>query len=557
MNGILNILAGDAAGQALLVIGLVIVLGMALGNIKILSIHLGVAGVLFIGLVFGHFGVNVDPTMMEFARDLGLILFVYSIGQEVGPGFLASLRKRGLALNLLAAGIVVSGSLIALLVHRVGGVPMPAAAGLYSGATTNTPSLAAIQQALKLGPQYTEAMGRIPGAAYAVAYPFGVTGIILVMAAYRLFFRIDPRKAARELESLREKEAPKLSSLTLEVRNAAVDGLAIGRVIGMVEGGVVVSRLFRDPDLLMIPRASTSLSVGDTLLAVGNPESLARFEALVGIKSTLDLRGLPSDISSRRLMVTRRAVLGKSIHDLNLREVYGVVVTRIFRTGLEFSPLAGFKLQFGDALMVVGQDEALDRLTVDVGGSSDRLDQPRVVPIFIGIALGVVLGSIPIRIPGVAVPVRLGLAGGPLVVSIVLSRVGAIGPLMWYMPPSANLMLRNVGIVLFLACVGIRAGNGFVSILLGQGIYWILGALLITIVPLVLASIVGRVFLRLNFLTMCGLLAGSMTDPPALAFANAQEATSEGPSMAFVAVYPLTMLLRVFTAQILILFFSS
>ncbi|MGD1009623.1 MAG: putative transporter [Candidatus Aminicenantales bacterium] len=556
MSWLLDIFLKDSVGQALLIICLVIVLGMILGSIKVFSVHLGVAGILFVGILFGHYGVKVNPVMAELARDLGLILFVYSIGQEVGPGFLASLRKRGLPLNLLAAGIVMSGGIITLVLHWAGKVPMAAAAGLLSGATTNTPSLAAIQQAIKLAPDYTDSVGRLPGAAYAMAYPFGVAGIILVMVAFRAVFRVDTKKEAAELEALKEKESPRLSTITLEVQNSGLEDLPISRIIEMVDGGVVVARLLRGREVQEVPRANTLIHLGDVILAVGVPEQLGRLKALIGAESSLNLIELPSEFTGRRVLVTRRAALGKSVQDLNLREVYGIVVTRIIRTGLEFSPRPGFRIQFGDVLMVVGKEDAIDRLAVDVGDSRERLEQPHIVPIFLGIALGVLLGSLPIRIPGTAVPVRIGLAGGPLIASIILSRIGSIGPLIWHMPLSANLMLRNVGISLFLACVGLRAGEGFVEILLRGGLYWILGAAVITVVPLVLFSLAGRFFLKLNFLSVCGLLAGSMTDPPALAFANAQEPSSDGVSMAFVAVYPLTMLLRVFTAQVLILFFS-
>jgi putative transport protein len=457
---------------------------------------------------------------------------------------------------LLAAGIVFTGGVLTLLLHWVGGIPMAAAAGLFSGATTNTPSLAAVQQALKLVPEYTDALGSLPGAAYAMAYPFGVVGIILVMVAFRVALRIDTHREAGELEAVKEKERPRLSTITLEVQNPGLDGLPISKIFGIVGEGVVVARLLHDQDLQVVPRANTLVHLGDVLRAVGTPPQLEKLRTIVGAESSVDLKEFPSDITSRRVLVTRRAALGKSVQDLNLRELYDLVVTRIVRTGLEFSPRPGFRIQFGDVLMVVGKKEAIDRLAVDVGDSRERLDQPHIVPIFIGIALGVLLGSLPIRIPGMAVPVRIGLAGGPLIAAIILSRIGSLGPLVWHIPLSANLMLRNIGIALFLACVGLRAGDGFVGILLGGGYYWILGAALVTVVPLILFSLAARLFLKLNFLSICGLLAGSMTDPPALAFANAQEPSSDGPSMAFVAVYPLTMLLRVFAAQALILFFA-
>jgi len=555
MSWVVDVFLKDSVGQALLVLCLVIVLGLILGSIKVFSIQFGVAGILFAGLVFGHFGVKVNPVMTELARDLGLILFVYSIGQEVGPGFLASLRKRGMSLNLLAIGVVLSGGLIALLLHWAGGIPMPAAAGLFSGATTNTPSLAAVEQALKFLPDASGAAGGLPGSAYAMAYPFGVLGIILVMVAFRAVFRIDIKKEAAELEAIKEKESPRLTTITLEVQNPGLEGLPVSKVLGVIEGGIVVARLLRGGERQEVPRGNTIVHLGDVLLAVGAAPQLEKLKALVGAETSLNLVEMPSEFTSRRILVTRRAALGKSVQDLNLREVYGIIVTRIIRTGLEFSPRPGFRIQFGDVLLVVGKAESIDRLAVDVGDSRERLEQPHIVPIFLGIALGVLLGSVPIRIPGMAVPVRIGLAAGPLIAAIVLSRIGSIGPLIWHIPSAANLMLRNVGISLFLACVGLRSGDGFVKVLLGGGFLWMLGAALITVVPLLICSLTARLFLKLDFLSVSGLLAGSMTDPPALAYANAQEPSSDGPSMAFVAVYPMTMLLRVFVAQAMVLFF--
>jgi putative transport protein len=544
-----------SVGHALLILCLVIVSGLALGALRIGSFSLGVAAVLFAGLAFGHFGMTVDPVMLDFARDFGLILFIYSVGQEVGPGLLASLRRQGLRLNLLAALVILAGGAVALLLYRVGGVPLPAAAGLYSGATTNTPSLAAAQQALKLLPQYSSSLGRMTGIAYALAYPFGVLGIILAITGFRVAFRIDPKREAAAFESARDKEAPRLTGVDLEVENPALDGQTVSRLIAQVGADVVLSRLQRGTEPQQIPRAGTVIRLGDVLHAVGIPVQIEKLKSLVGRESGLRPLELPSDLVSRRILVTRRGVLGKSVQELNLREAYGVVVTRILRTGFEFSPRPGFRIQFGDMLMAVGRKESIDGLAAAAGDVRERLNQSHIIPVFIGIALGVLLGSLPVRIPGMAVPFRIGLAGGPLIAAIILSRIGTIGPLVWYLPSAAILLLRNVGIALFLACVGIRAGEGFVATLLSGGWSWILGGALITLVPLLLASLAGRFFFRLNFLSLCGLLAGSMTDPPALAFANAQEPSSDGPLTAFVTVYPLTMLLRVFTAQALVLFF--
>ena len=555
MSWFLGLFRQDAVGHALFVLSLITVLGMVFGRIRILSFRIGVAGILFIGLFFGHFGVSIDPMMWGFARDLGLILFVYSFGQEVGPGLLASLRKQGFRLNLLAAGVVLGGGAIAFVLYRVTGIPLAAAAGLFSGATTNTPSLAAVQQSLRFIPAYTDAVGELPSMAYAMAYPFGVIGVILVMGGLRLALRVDPRRVADELEALKEKDTSHLAGINLEVRNPELDGLTVSGIVGMVGEGVVISRLARGLRPQEVPRAHTKVRLGDRLHAVGAPEMLEKLKSVVGVEISVNLTETRSEFTSRRIIITRREILGKSVQELNLRETYGLVVTRVIRTGMEFSPRAGFRLQFGDELRIVGKPEALDAFAKDAGETGERLSQAAVVPMFIGIALGVLLGSLPLRIPGSSVTFRIGLAGGPLIAAILLSRIGSIGPLVWHVPPSANQMLRTIGISLFLAAVGLRAGAGFVETFLREGVSWFLGGALITLVPILLAALVARLVFKLNYLSLCGLIAGSMTNPPALAYANSLAPKSDEVSMAFVTVYPLTMLLRLFIAQALVLFF--
>lgn len=556
MSWFLDLFIRDSIGHALFILCLVTVLGLVFGSIRILSFRLGVAGILFVGLVFGHFGVTINPVIWEFARDLGLILFVYSFGQEVGPGLLVSLRKQGWRLNLLAAGTVLTGGLIALLLHRWAHFPMAVAAGLFSGATTNTPSLAAVQQSLKLIPQYTDAIGQLPSVAYAMAYPFGVLGIILVMGGLRLVLRVDPRKEAERLDALREKKSSRLAGINLEVRNPDLDGQTVSRIAGMTGEGIVISRLVRGLRAQEVPRADTKLRVGDRIHAVGTPEMLEKLKSIVGPEISIDLTVARSEFTSRRILVTRREIIGRSIQELNLRETYGLVVTRIIRTGMEFMPRAEFRVQFGDELRVVGKAVALDAFAKDAGESGERLSQSAVVPMFIGIAFGVLLGSLPLKIPGSSVTFRFGLAGGPLIAAILLSRIGKIGPLVWHVPPSANQMLRMIGISLFLAAVGVQAGARFVETFLGGGVSWFLGGALITLVPILLASFAARVFFKVDFLSLCGLTAGSMTNPAALAYANSLAPMSDQVSMAFVTVYPLTMLLRLLVAQVLVLFFA-
>jgi len=555
MGWILDLFTQGSVGQALFVLCSITVLGMVVGSIRVFSFRLGVAGILFVGLVFGHFGVSIDRLMWEFARDLGLILFVYSFGQEVGPGLLSSLKKQGWALNLIAAATVFLGGLVAFVLHRWGGIPMAAAAGLFSGATTNTPSLAAVQQSLTLAPHYTDAIGQLPSVAYAMAYPFGVLGVILVMAGLRLALRADPHRVAADIEASKEKDAYRLAGINLEVRNASLSGLTVAQVVAMVGEGVVISRLARGVRAQEVPRSGTKIWVGDRLHAVGTPEMLEKLRSIVGVEIAKDLTGTRSEVTSRRILVMRRAIKGKTIQELNLPEAYGLIVTRIIRTGMEFSPRAEFRLQFGDELRVVGKPEAIGAFAKDAGESGERLSQAAVVPMFIGIALGVALGSLPLKLPGSPVVFRIGLAGGPLIVAVLLSRIGSIGPLIWYVPPSANMMLRTIGISLFLAAVGVRAGAGFVDTLLKEGFTWILGGAAITLIPLVLTTLAARVFFKVNFLSLCGLIAGSTTNPPALAYANSLAPMSDEITMSFVTVYPLTMLLRLFVAQALVLFF--
>ena len=552
MGWIKDLFTVDSIAHALLVLSLVAALGMWLGNIRVFGVSLGITGVLFSGLLFGHYQITINNMALEFARDFGLILFVYTIGVEVGPGFLASLRKQGLPLNLMAAFVVVLGILITLLISHFGNIEIPVAVGLFSGGTTNTPSLAAAQQALK-DVKGLEDAAQLPGIGYAIAYPFGVIGVILVMVFARFVFRINPEEEAEAIEELRHAETAELRTMNIEVKNPNLDGLRIKKIPTLSTLGVVISRISRGKGVeIAIP--DMEIKIGDILYAVGPQEKLEELRLIVGTESNVDLEAIPSNITTKRILVTKNWALGKTIDELALVQTFGVVVTRIARTGLEFTARPSFYLQFGDVLMAVGEEDSLVKAASKLGDSPEHLDHPHIIPIFIGIALGVIVGSYPLQFAGMPVPVRLGLAGGPLVVAIILSRIGKIGSLIWYMPHSANLMLRQIGIVLFLACVGLRSGDQFINTLIrGRGITWMMLAALITVVPLIVVSIIGRVFYKLNFLSLCGLLSGSMTDPPALAYADSL-APSDAASISYAAVYPLVMLLRVFAAQAIVLF---
>ena len=424
--------------------------------------------------------------------------------------------------------------------------------GLFAGATTNTPSLAAAQAALQALPTYNAASGDYLGMAYAVAYPFGIIGIILTMLLVRRIFCIDVGAEVRNIElSLKAGERTP-DFIDLEVTNPNVDGVTLRDLPFAAEAGLVFSRLLRD-GRVTVPKDDSQIQLGDALRLVGPRTKILEFEPIIGRKSSIDIKSVPSELRTEHLYVTKREVLGKSIGELNFERTYGAVVTRVTRADVEFAANNQVRLQFGDFLFVVGSNEGVMQVGDLVGNKPKALDQPHVLPVFVGILLGVILGSLPIVLPGMPAPVRLGLAGGPLIVALVLSRVGRIGPLIWYLSPGANLALREIGIVLFLACVGLKSGSRFLEVLLsGSGFYWMAAGAVLTFVPLMIVGLVGRKVFKLDYPTLCGVLAGSMTDPPALAFAT-NITKSDQPLVAYAAVYPLVMILRVFIVQILVL----
>ena len=547
----------DSVAHTVLVISIVAALGLAFGSIRIFGISLGIGGVLFSGLLFGHFKITINHEIMEFVREFGLILFVYSIGLQVGPGFFASLRRQGMKLNIMAAGIVIMGVVITVLLNYFSGIPREIAVGLFSGATTNTPSLAASQQALKdlwAGNPNAQEIAKLPGLGYAVAYPFGIIGIILTMILVRFLFKIDPLHEADEFKQLQSKSASLLAVYNIEVKNPNLEGLIIEKIPSLEDSSVVISRILHEGKV-EVAQPDTVIHIGDILLAVGPREDLDEIKLVVGELSKVDLKALPSSIITKRILVTKKSILGKTIDELECLDKYDVNITRISRADIEFSPNADFTFQFGDTVLAVGLEENIKKVAAELGNSLRQLNHPEIIPVLVGIALGVILGSYPMYFPGMPAPVKLGLAGGPLVVAILLSRLGRIGPLVWYMPISANFMLRELGIVLFLTCVGLMSGDKFVATLVqGSGLYWMACAALITFVPILIIALIARFFFKTNYLTICGLLAGSMTDPPALAFATGIVPHSDAPNISYATVYPLVMLLRVLSAQIMVLF---
>ena len=534
-------------------LALVAVIGLWIGHFKIKGVGLGIGGVLFGGILVAHFttqyGIKLDSHTLHFVQEFGLILFVYTIGIQVGPGFFASLRQSGLTLNGLGILIVALGALVTILIYKFADIPLDVALGIYSGAVTNTPSLGAGQQILsELGmSQTTSNMGM----AYAMAYPFGICGILLSMWLIRLFFKIkvDEEAANFEKETGNDKEA--LKSMSLKVTNTNLNGIHLIEIPGFDDEDVVCSRLKRG-ELVIVPKADTDVQLGDILHLVGNPEGLKKMHLIIGEEVDVPVASLSGEIRSERVVVTNEKVLGKKIRHLGIHQKYGVVISRLNRAGVELVPTAHTTLQFGDVLHMVGKTDILNQAISVIGNAKQKLLQVQMLPVFIGIGLGVLLGSIPFYIPGFPVALKLGLAGGPLVVALILARIGSIGKLYWFMPPSANLALREIGIVLFLAVVGLKSGGSFVDTLTnGSGLEWMGYGIFITLVPLMIVGVIARLYAKLNYLSLCGLLAGSMTDPPALAFANELKEGSGAASLSYATVYPLTMFLRIISPQLL------
>lgn len=539
-------------------LALVAVLGLWIGNWKVYGVGLGIGGVLFGGIIVGHFAQTyelvLNGDMLHFIQEFGLILFVYTIGIQVGPGFFSSLRVSGLRLNCFAILMVVVDGLVTAIIHKLFAVPLPIILGVFSGAVTNTPALGAAQQILTdLGspPQLVSQMGM----GYAMAYPFGICGILLVMWLIRLFFKINVDREAKEFDSSHGQNRELLQTMNVAVRNPNLHGLSMQDVPLLNSDEVVCSRLKRG-DLLMVPLSGTVIELGDYLHLVGQREALEKVRLVVGEEVDVTLSTASTVLQTARVVVTNEAVLGKKIRDLNLKQKYDVAITRLNRAGIELVASNNASLQFGDILNLVGRPESIEAVSAVVGNAQQKLQQVQMLPVFIGVGLGVLLGSIPLFIPGFPAALRLGLAGGPLVVALILGRIGSIGKLYWFMPPSANLVLRELGIVLFLSVVGLKSGGDFINTLVnGDGLAWIGYGAMITGIPLLTVGILARMLAKMNYLTLCGMLAGSMTDPPALAFANGLHPTSGAAALSYATVYPLAMFLRIMSPQILAVLF--
>ena len=542
------------------ILALVAVVGLFIGNVKFRGVGLGIGGVLFGGIIVGHFvsqaGMTLSSDMLHVIQEFGLILFVYTIGIQVGPGFFASLRVSGLRLNLFAVLIVIIGGLVTAILHKLFDIPLPVVLGIFSGAVTNTPALGAGQQILRdLGTPM--AMVDQMGMSYAMAYPFGICGILFTMWMLRVIFRVNVETEAQQHESTRTNGGALIRTINIRVENPYLHNLAIKDVPILNGDKVICSRLKRE-ETLKVPSPETVIQLGDLLHLVGQPADLHNAQLVIGQEVDTSLSTKGTDLRVERVVVTNENVLGKRIRDLHFKERYDVVISRLNRAGVELVASSDISLQFGDILNLVGRPSAIDAVANVLGNAQQKLQQVQMLPVFIGIGLGVLLGSIPVFVPGFPAALKLGLAGGPLIMALILGRIGSIGKLYWFMPPSANLALRELGIVLFLSVVGLKSGGDFIHTLVdGEGLSWIGYGALITAVPLITVGILARMLAKMNYLTMCGMLAGSMTDPPALAFANNLHPTSGAAALSYATVYPLVMFLRIITPQLLAVLFWS
>ncbi|WP_127959499.1 putative transporter [Serratia microhaemolytica] len=539
-------------------LALVAIIGLWIGNWKVYGVGLGIGGVLFGGIIVGHFAqiyqISLNGDMLHFIQEFGLILFVYTIGIQVGPGFFSSLRVSGLRLNGFAILLVLLGGIVAAIIHKLFDVPLPIILGIFSGAVTNTPALGAGQQILTDLGSDPALIARM-GMGYAMAYPFGICGILLVMWLIRLFFRINIEHEAQAFDKSLGNKRERLQTMNVAVRNPNLQGLAIKSVPLLNSDNIICSRLKRG-DLLMVPSPQEELALGDFLHLVGKREDLENARILLGEEVDVSLSTQGTALQVVRAVVTNEKVLGKKIRDLGLKQKYDVVISRLNRAGVELVAGGNVTLQFGDILNLVGRPESIEAVAAIVGNAQQKLQQVQMLPVFIGIGLGVLLGSIPLFVPGFPAALRLGLAGGPLVVALILGRIGSIGKLYWFMPPSANLALRELGIVLFLAVVGLKSGGNFINTLIhGEGMAWIGYGALITAIPLITVGILARMVAKMNYLTLSGMLAGSMTDPPALAFANNLHPSSGAAALSYATVYPLAMFLRIMSPQLLAVLF--
>ena len=545
----------NSIAHIVLLYAFVIAIGVLLGKIKFFGVSLGVTFVLFAGIVCGHFGFTGNTQILNFVQDFGLILFVFCIGLQVGPSFFTSFKQGGVSMNVVAVGVVLLNIAVAVgLYYALGGrIELPMMVGILCGAVTNTPGLGAANEALSQldydGPQI--AMG------YACAYPLGVLGIIGSIILVRLLCKINLKQEEEEIAQ-QEAADPHLTPymMHIEVRNEALNGKTLMQVKNFIGRDFVISRILQNGHV-NIPSKDTVFHVGDQMFIVCAEDDAEAIIAFIGPKIKVDWEKQDMPMVSRRILVTQSKMNGKRLGELHLRTLYGVNITRVNRSGMDIFASYNLTLQVGDRVMVVGPQDAVERVANLMGNSLKRLDHPNIVTIFVGIFLGILFGSLPIAFPGIPTPVKLGLAGGPLIVAILMGRFGYKLKLVTYTTMSANLMLREIGIALFLASVGVKAGANFVqTVVEGDGLLYVGCGFLITVIPLLVMGVIARMRYKMNYFMLMGLMAGSTTDPPALAYAN-QTANNNAPAVGYSTVYPVTMFLRILTAQLLILILAS
>ena len=553
----LNLLTGQDTASAILILAVVIASGLFLGKLKIKGISLGSTWILFMGILLGHLGLRINPVMLSFIKDFGLILFVFAIGLQVGPGFFHSFRKDGLPMNLMAVGLVLLAVLTTYIIHLVSGENLGIMTGIMSGAVTNTPGLGAAQQTLSeansVSAGIEDAASGI-ASAYAVAYPLGVLGAIAVLLLAKAVFRVDMDKE-KVRASKSEDDEGNAYRLACQVENPALFGKTIHDIVGEENvDHLVIARMKRD-DKVFFPDLDLPLQEGDRLLIVTDVQHKDKVRIIFGEELPVDMKEWQqsgTNLVASRLSITKSSITGRSLRKLDVRRKYGVTVTRIVRSGVDLQADADLILQMGDSMKVVGSEEGIERLARLVGNQPESLHKPNLIPIFFGIALGVAVGMIPIHFPSMPQPLKLGLAGGPLIVAILLGHFGPKLRITTYTALSANLMIREIGISLFMAAVGLGAGKTFVSSLVGGGYMWVLYGAVITLVPMTIIALVARWAMKMDFFKICGLLAGGTTNPALLSFAE-QMYGSGRIAVNYATVYPLTMVLRVVADQVLIM----
>ena len=548
-----NLFFGTGIAHSILVLAFAIALGITLGaKLKFKGVTLGITWILFCAIACSHFGMTLDPLVESFAKDFGLILFVYSIGLQVGPGFFLSFGQGGLKLNILAASIVLLGCVTAYIIHLVSGTDIATMTGVLFGAVTNTPGLGAAEQTFQ---DMTGVSNPDIASGYAMAYPLGVVGIIVSLLLLRWFFRVKLEREETQVQA-EKGEVQKVSHYDIELMNPQVDGIRVRDLSLLTHVTIVVSRIIDKDGNEFMPDADTILHVGDQVRFVTDAKN-ERTVLLLGPLTDVAWEEREKDIhlKSQHIIVTKPKINGKRIMDLKIREAFNITITRVRRAGIELLATPELRLQMGDRLTVVGEAEAVERMAKAFGNSTKKLDAPNLASLFFGIVLGVTLGMLPIALPGLSQPFKLGLAGGSLIIAILMGAFGPKWHVVTYTTSSANLMIREIGIALFLAAVGFGAGKSFIPTLLGGGYVWIGYGVIITMLPLLLIGVIARLWLKLDYFTLMGLIAGSTTDPPALAYATSQSSVNDRAAVAYSTVYPLTMFLRVLTGQLMILLF--